>query len=398
MTEAHAIKLKPKCEGRIASGHPWVFSNEIDGDVKSIPPGGVVDVFDSRGKFLGRGYGNPASLISVRLLTKRRKEDIDSSFFYAQRLREALALRQDAYPGRTSMRLVFSEGDRLPGLVVDRYGDVLSVQITTLGMEQRKEALATALQEVFAPQGAVLRNEASVRLLEGLEQHTDVWFGEVPDEVTFDECGVTFSTAPLGGQKTGHFYDQVDNKRFAATFCKGRTVLDVYANTGGWALHALRAGAVSAVTIDSGAGNAERTLANAKANGFEGQVEAIDAEGKKTLQRFVAEGRRFGAVVLDPPAFAKTRKTANSALRGYREINALGLTLVEEGGYFFTSSCSYHAHEDRFLEAVNHGARDAGRRLQMIRRGEQAVDHPNLPAVPESRYLKSFAFRVGMDI
>jgi 23S rRNA (cytosine1962-C5)-methyltransferase len=397
MSDAHVLKIKPKHDRRIAEGHPWVFSNEIDGDVRTIPPGGVVDVVDSRGKFLGRGYGNPQSLIAARILTKGRKEDIDHPAFFAQRLREAVAMRSLTYPGRQSLRLVFSEADRLPGLVIDRYGDTLAVQITTLGMEHRKEALADAIQTVLSPAGVVLRNEIPVRKLEGLELHRDTWFGTPADEVEIDELGVKFRVGIAAGQKTGHFFDQADNKHFAAPLCAGRTVLDVYANTGGWALHALRAGAAQATTIDSDADNVTRTLANARLNGVAERLTAIAGEGKRTLQELVADGRRYGAVVLDPPAFAKQRKAAGSALRGYREINALGLTLLDDGGLLFTSSCSFHVQEDRFLESVMEGARDAGRRLVLLHRGAQAMDHPVLPQVPETRYLKCFAFRVHMN-
>jgi 23S rRNA (cytosine1962-C5)-methyltransferase len=394
MSEPTPLKLRAHHDRRVAAGHPWVFSNEIDGDVTKIPPGGAVDIFDSRGKFLGRGYGNPNSLIAARILSRRRREDVDHVSFYADRLREALALREAVYPGRRSLRLVFSEGDGLPGLVIDRYGDTLAVQITTLGMEVRRPLLEAAIRDVFAPSAAVLRNDAAVRGLEGLPQGREVWFGEPPEEVIVDEGGVSFAVPLLGGQKTGHFFDQYENKRFAARLCAGRSVLDVYANTGGWALHALAAGAKSAITVDSDPGNAERTLRNAMRNGMVGKLDAVCGEGKKTLQEFVQIGRRFGAVVLDPPAFAKQRKAVPAALKGYREINALGLMLVEHGGFFFTSSCSYHVLEDRFLDEISAAASDAGRTLRLVRRGEQACDHPMLPAVPETRYLKSFAFRV----
>jgi 23S rRNA (cytosine1962-C5)-methyltransferase len=394
MNDIVTIRLKPKHDQRVLAGHPWVFSNEIDGDVRAIPPGAVVDVMDTKGKFLGRGYGNPNSLITVRILSRRRKEDINSPWFYADRLREAAGLRDAIYPGRKSCRMVFSEGDGLPGLIIDRYGDALSVQISTFGMEVRKDALRTAIEEILKPSCAVLRNDAAVRGLEGLPQGREVWWGDVPDTVEIDELGVKFAVPLMGGQKTGHFYDQAENKRFAAPLCAGRTVLDVYANTGGWALHALRAGAKHATTVDSDVGNRDRTLVNADLNGVGDKITAIAGEGKETLGLMVGQGLRFGAVVLDPPAFAKQRKAATSALKGYREINGLGLMLVDHGGFLFTSSCSYHVEEARFLDEIQSAAREAGRVLRMVRRGEQACDHPVSPAVPESRYLKSFAFQV----
>lgn len=387
------VKLRNKHDRRVRDGHPWVFANEIDGDVPSLPAGGAVDVVDVRGQLLGRGYSNPRSLITVRLLS-RRIEDVDSVGFYVDRLGRALARREAALPGRTSLRVCHGEADDLPGLVIDRYADVLVVQITTLGMEVRKDLLRDAIVEVFAPRAAVLRSEGPSRGLEGLEDERGPWIGEPPDDVDIDEGGVRFRVPVKDGQKTGHFYDQALNRAFAGERCGGRTVLDVYANGGGWGLYALVNGARSVVAVDRSAACCERIAVNAGLNGVADRIEARESDGRTALQALVTEGRRFGAVVLDPPAFAKTRKAAGAALRGYREINALGATLVEPGGWLFTSSCSWHVQEDRFTEAVVAGARDAGRRLRLVRRGEQAPDHPVLPEVPETRYLKSLAFLV----
>lgn len=388
------IRLRPKRDKRVRNGHPWVFSNEIDGDVSALPPGGTIDVMDPKGKFLGRGTANPNSLIAVRIVSRRR-DDIDNPAFWTWKIREAIELRERALPGRQSCRLVHAEGDGLPGLVVDRFGDWLAVQLTTLGVEQRKDLIRDALLEAAKPVGMVLRSEGRNRQLEGLEDERGPWVGEPPEHVDIDENGVTFRIPLLGGQKTGHFFDQADNRRWAGTLCSGLDVLDVYANGGGWALHAIHHGAVSAVAVDKSEECVDRMVVNAELNGVE-EFTAVHAEGRKFLQQLTVEQRQFGAVMLDPPAFAKTRKAAGSALRGYQEINALGLSLVRPGGLFFTSSCSFHVHEDRFVEAVQKGAAQAGRRLRMIRRGEQAPDHPVDPAVPESRYLKSYAFEVRM--
>jgi 23S rRNA (cytosine1962-C5)-methyltransferase len=392
-----ALHLKPKHEKRARAGHPWVFSNEIVEKAPDIPSGDAVDVLDSKGAFIGKGYWNPASLIAVRILTRNRKDDIDSVIFYEQKLRNALCYRQSVYKDRKSLRLVHAEGDLLPGLVIDRYGDVLATQITTLGMEKRKDLLRQAVEEVFKPAGAILRSEGRNRQLEGLEDENATWFGDVDEQIIFDEFGVKFAVQPALGQKTGHFFDQAENRFFAGKLCAGKSVLDVYANSGGWALHALNHGADYAITIDKAALNAGRAEENARINGFADKFEAHTAEGRKTLIDMMEQNMRFGAVVLDPPAFAKTRKAAGPALRGYQEINRLGLCLVEPGGFLFTSSCSYHVQEDRYLEAIQTAAREMGRRLRIIRRGQQAPDHPVAPHIPETRYLKSYAFEVCLD-
>ncbi len=389
-----AVRLHPRHDQRVKAGHPWIFSNEIADDVKTLPAGGAVDVFDSKGAFVGRGYANPRSLIAIRLLSRRRKEDIDTPVFFAARLRDALAYRTACAPDRRSLRLVHAEADGLPGLVIDRFDNVLTVQITTLGMEVRKDAIEQAIREELAPDGVILRGDARMREMEGLEEERRLWFGEVPPEVAIDEHGVTFLVDAMGAQKTGHFYDQAENRRFAASLSKGRTVLDVYCNTGGFGLHALKAGATSVVAVDSSEETMQRAIRNAAANGVGDKFEGICAEGRTTLEKLVGQGRRFGSVVLDPPAFAKSRKVASKALVGYRDVNALGLMLVEEGGFLFTSSCSYHVEEERFIDTVVEAARKTGRKLRMVRRGEQAPDHPVVPAIPESRYLKSLAFHV----
>jgi 23S rRNA (cytosine1962-C5)-methyltransferase len=376
---------------RIRGGHPWVFSNEIADDVAALPDGGAVDVVDSSGAFLGRGTSNPRSLISVRLLAKTRV-DLDNPRWWTDRIRAAAAYREAIYPGRRSLRLVSSEGDGLSGLIVDRYDDVLAVQLTTAGTDRRKDLLAEALRAALRPASAVLRNDGRMRALEGLPEERAAWFGDVPASVEIEELGARFSIDPLGGQKTGHFYDQAENRRFAGRLCRGRTVLDVYAHTGAWGVHALVGGAERVTAVDRAEEACRRAQANAALNGFGDRFEARVGDAREVLHSL--QGSAFGAVILDPPAFAKSRKTAGNALRGYREINELGLRLVAPGGFLFTSSCSYHVEEDRFLEVVVDAARAVGRAIRLVRRGEQSPDHPVVPAIPESRYLKSLALEV----
>lgn len=388
------IRLRPRHDHRVRRGHPWVFANEIDGDVSALPRGGAVDVTDAGGRFLGRGTANPASLIAVRLLTRDPADDVDAAAFYEKRLREALARRARTCPGRTSLRLVHGEGDDLPGLVVDRYADQVVAQLGTLGMELRKELLAGAIAAVLAPTGATLRSEGPARRLEGLEDERRRWFGEVPEAVRIDEGGVSFQVGLLSGQKTGHFHDQAGNRAALAALCRGADVLDVYANSGGFGLHALVGGARRCTFVDRSATCGADIAGNAERNGVADRIEVRVADARDAMVALRAEGRTFGVVSLDPPAFAKTRKAAGAALKGYLDTNALGLALVEPGGLLATSSCSWHVEEERFFAAVAEAAARARRRLSWVRRGEQGPDHVARPEIPETRYLKHAVFRV----
>jgi 23S rRNA (cytosine1962-C5)-methyltransferase len=361
--------------------------------VASLPPGEAVEVCAPAGRVVGRGYCNPHSLITIRLLT-RGHADVDAPELYRERLAEALALRARALPGRVSMRVCAGEADGLPGLILDRYGDVLVAQVTTLGMERRKELLRAAIESVLAPRGVYLRNDVGARALEGLPQESEVWFGEVPERVEFDENGVRFVADPREGQKTGFFFDQAENRRFAAPRCAGLRVLDVYAHTGGWALHALVAGAREAVAVDVSAPACEAIAANARLNGVADRLTVVNEDAREAMERLREAGERFDVVCIDPPAFAKSRKKAGVALGAYKSVNATALRLVKPGGLFFTSSCSHHVLPDRFEDAVLAGARQAGRGLLLLRRGGQAPDHPILPGVPETEYLKHLAFYV----
>ena len=379
------------------AGHPWIFSNEIADDVSRLEPGGAVDVLDAAGRFLGRGYANPASLISVRVLTRDPADDIDHADFYVDRIKAALRLREVMVPGRRAYRLIASEADFLPGLVVDRFEDVLAVQIHTLGIERRAELVREALVSVLAPLGAALRNDASVRLLEGLTQESRLWFGEVPERVPFVAGHVhgrplALYADVLGGQKTGFFFDQAENRAFAAARSAGMKVLDVYANTGAWAVGAMLGGAEDALAIEVNPRTVELIQANAALNGL--SVRTVAADAREHMAALARSGERFDAVFLDPPAFAKNRKKAGIALHAYREVNRQAMALLHPGGLLYTSSCSFHILEERFTFEIQAAARQCGRELRQVRRGEQAPDHPVLPAIPESRYLKHHVYQV----
>ena len=391
-----AIRLRSGHDARLRHGHLWVFSNEILDDVSTLPAGGVVEVLDASGRFLGRGLSNPNSLISVRVCTRDVQDDLDSVDFYVKRIEAALDLRRRALPGRSSCRVFAGEADGLPGLILDRYEDIVAVQISALGLELRRPLLQEAIQRVLAPAGVVLRNEAGARALEGLPAERGVWWGEVPERVIFP-AGFLPNGQPLrlyadvlGGQKTGFFFDQAENRAYGWRCSPGRRVLDVYANTGGWCVGALASGAIEATAIESNAETCQILQDNAALND-RGPVTVLAEDARDALSRL--QGARFDLVFLDPPAFAKTRKKTPVALKAYREINRLALGALAPGGLLFTSSCSYHIFEDRFEAEVLAAAHEARRRLRQVRRGEQAPDHPVLPGHPETRYLKHLVYQ-----
>ena len=392
------VRLHSGASRRLRGGHLWVFANELATPVKDLVPGGAVRVLEADGRPLGVGYANPASLIAIRLLSHDPDADIDSVELYRDRLRDALAYRAIALPGRASLRLVAGEADGLPGLIVDRYQDpdtrkvVLAVQVTTLGLEQRRPLLREALTDLLSPDGVARCDTLSARRLEGLEERREIWWGEVPELVPFKENGVRLLADPLAGQKTGHFFDQADNRAFAFSLAGGRRVLDVYSHTGAWAVGAMVHGAAAAVAIDSSA----RALATLQSSAAKNAVTVatLDGDARARMEELTRQGERFDLVFLDPPAFAKSRRHAAGALKAYRDQNRMAMALVAPGGLLFTSSCSHHILEDRFQEEVVEAARRAGRSLRLVRRGQQAPDHPVHPGIPESRYLKHLVLQV----
>ncbi len=381
------ITLNRGEDRRIKGGHPWVFSNEIRELQGERIPGASAEVCDTGGGFLGTGYYNPHSLIAVRLLSRER-EDIDSPAFFKERIGRALELRRRLYPELATFRVVHGEGDFLPGLVVDKYGDLLSIQILTAGMEARRGAIVEALVELFSPRGIIARNDVAVRTLEGLDETVEVLYGEIPKTVEVEEHGLRFRVDLAGGQKTGHFLDQKENHLMLKGMAAGKRVLDCFSYSGSWGVHAAAFGAAEVTCLDI----SERAVAlareNAALNGLEGvtRVEACDAFDR--LRSLKLEGRRFDVVVLDPPAFVKSKKALKEAEKGYLTINRRGLELLTEGGYLITCSCSYHMGREPFRELLAQAARQAGRQVRVVETRSQAPDHPVLLAVPETEYLK----------
>ncbi|MEA3639152.1 MAG: class I SAM-dependent rRNA methyltransferase [Lamprobacter sp.] len=388
------LQLKKDQERRLLAGHDWVYSNEIDTDrtpLKPLEPGQPVEVFSKRGRWLGYGYANPRSLIAVRMTSRQREHPLSPSLF-VERIHHALALREQLYP-TPFYRLIHSEGDALPGLIVDRYGDLLVVQITTAGMERERGNLLAALEQVVRPTGILLRNDTAVREQEGLEQGIDWVLGEDQGEIELSEGGLRFQVSPQFGQKTGWFFDQADNRQQLHRLAPTGAVLDCCCYLGAWGLQAAVTGARSVTCIDSAASALAAVHANAALNGLQARVNSLQGDAFDALRALRDDQARFGMVILDPPAFIKRRRDEAEGQRAYQRLNRLGLEVLEAGGLLLTSSCSFHMGREDFLQTVQQAARRAGRRLQLIFTGSQGPDHPIHPAIPETAYLKMLVLR-----
>jgi 23S rRNA (cytosine1962-C5)-methyltransferase len=359
--------------------------------LKGLEPGQAVELFSQQGRWLGHGYLNPHSLLCARLVSRRRERPLTAALL-VQRVRAALELRERLYP-RPYYRLVYGEGDRLPGLVVDRYGDLLAVQITTAGMERVRAEVIAALEQVLRPTHIVLRNDTAVREQEGLALGVEWVVGDDPGELELIEGALRFGVLPGSGQKTGWFFDQADNRLALARFGPARRVLDVCCWIGGWGLQAARNGAEAVTLVDSSAPALERAVANAERNALGAAVTTRHGDAFEVLRGLREEGARFDLVVLDPPAFIKRRKDEREGTRAYQRLNRLGLELLEPGGLLVTSSCSFHLDRGAFLHAVQGAARRAGHELQLLLAGGQGPDHPVHPAIAETAYLKTFFLR-----
>jgi len=370
---------------RIAAGHLWVFSNEIAGSPKGFEPGSLVELRDRKDAFIGIGYINPHSLIAVRILT-RQKEDIDSHFF-KRRILDSLEYRKRFLEDMNSCRVVFSEGDFLPGLIVDKYDDCLSVQILTMGMEVWSQTIIEVLDEIFAPSVIVLRNDSSSRLLEGLKREKRVVKGTLDKLPVVREVSLLFEIDPLSGQKTGFFLDQRENRVAFSHLVKGGKGLDLFCYAGAWSLHLAQRGA-EVTGIDESENAIVQAQRNAEVNGLLERCVFKKADVFGFLKEEVSGGKVYDFVVLDPPAFVKSRTRVKEALRAYREINAHGMRLLRKGGFLATSSCSYHIGKEMFMEMLRSAARDAGRQVRVIEMRSQAKDHPILLSMPETEYLK----------
>ena len=384
------VTLRKTRETRVRGGHPWIYASEIEKVDGAFENGDIVDVADFRGKFIGRGFYNPQSQISLRILT-RNDEPCDREFF-ARRIRDAWDYRR-LLCDPMSCRLIYSESDFLPGLVVDKFADVLVLQSLSLGIERIKDMLCDLLMEIVQPVGIWERSDVPVRRLEGLEQTTGLLRGEVPDEVDMVENGIHFLVDVKQGQKTGFFLDQKQNRAALAPLCKDARVLDCFCHNGSFALHAAKYGADSVLGVDI----SEEALAvarrNAEINGF-GNVTFEAHNCFDLLRELTDAGEKYDLVILDPPAFTKNKAAVPSAIRGYKEINLRGLKLVRPGGFLVTCSCSQHVLPEMFQDVINQAARDAKKRIRLVEFRNQGYDHPILPQSVETKYLKTMIIQV----
>lgn len=393
--EIPAICLLKNHDRRLRAGHCWVYSNEVDvakTPLKGFAAGEQVAVLNAQGKWLGWATVNPNSLICARVVSRDREHLLDRSLL-VHRINIALGLRQALY-SKPYYRLVYGESDGLPGLVVDRFGDYLSVQIGTAGMEVLREDIVAALHKVLSPKGIVLRNDSGTRALEGLPSYVELALGQVPDRVEVLEGDCRFETSLHEGQKTGWFYDQVSNRNRLAPYVPGKTVLDVFSYAGGWGLRALSLGATHTTCVDASAAAVAAVRHNAELNGMSGRADAVQGDAFEVLKAFRQEQRRFDLIVVDPPAFIKRRKDMDEGALAYRRINEAAMGLLAKDGYLVSASCSHHMGEDHFLTLLQQAARATDRSLQLLERGQQGPDHPVHPAMPETAYLKANYLRV----
>ncbi len=390
------LTLRKGEDRRLLAGHLWIFSNEVDvakSPLTSFAPGDCVRVESAQGRPLGSAYVNPGALIAGRVYCQDATRTLDAELLRA-RLASALALRQDLFDA-PYYRLAFGEGDLLPGLVVDRFGDVLAVQIGTAGMERLRAEIVAALAELVRPTGILFKNDLPGRELEGLPRSVEAAMGSVPDEAEIEENGCRFVFPLAGGQKTGWFYDMRANRALAASLARGRSALDVFSYAGGLGLACAQAGAASATCLDASRTALDFATKSAELSGLADRVQTLCVDALAGLKNLRAQGQSFGLVSVDPPAFVKRRKDMEKGLAAYRTVNRLALDLTEDNGFFLSCSCSQHVGREDLRKMLCGAARDAGVRLQILTSCHQAADHPIHPAMPETEYLKGFLCRVS---
>ena len=399
------IIITPKGEAALTGGHPWVYEGEVTAVGSGAEDGGLVDVVSRRGSWLGCGFYNSRSKIRVRLVSRNANDDF-SDAFWERRIRYAWEYRKTVM-GETDSRccrVIFGEADLFPGLTVDRFESVLVTQTLSLGMERIKGRLFPLLARVLREDGQDIRgiyerNDVAIRVLEGMAQDKG-WYplpGETPPaetSVDITENGITYTVDFENGQKTGFFLDQKYNRLAVSRLAKGRTVLDCFTHTGSFALNAARGGAAHVTAVDVSEFAVKCAAENARRNGLDGVMDCVAANVFDLLPQLEKQPRKYDFIILDPPAFTKSRKTVHNAMTGYKEINYRAMKLLPRGGYLATCSCSHFATEELFIRMLRSAARDAGVQLRQIEARQQCADHPILWGVDETNYLKFFIFQV----
>lgn len=387
---APKVSLLAKHDRRVRGGSPWIFANEIDmtPELKALPRGTLVRLALSSGRLYGQAQFNPHSLIVGRLLTRNLETPIDAGFF-ARRISRAKALRERLIGG-VAYRLIHAEGDQLPGVIVDRFDDVLVVQLNTAGAELARDALVDALREVLAPRVIILRRDGRARALEGLDQQPPEILGDLTGPVAVQEGVYRFLADPLEGQKTGWYFDQRFNRALLADLSRDLRVLDLYSYAGGFALAAAQAGAASVLAVDRSQPALDLAERAAVDTGVKDRLTTKVGDVFEVLGQLETEKRRFDVVIADPPPFAPAKKDVPTALKGYRKLTRAAAAAVAQDGFLAIASCSHHIDEAAFFDTVRHGLKDAGRSARLLGRYGAGPDHPQHPALPETRYLKLF--------
>ncbi len=394
-TDFAPLRLRKNEDRRLRAGHLWVYSNEVDVEatpLRHFAPGQPVAIQSSNGKVIGTGYVNPNTLLCARLVSRDPDHPLSPSLL-VHRLNVALSLRERLY-NRPFYRLVYGEGDGLPGLIIDRYGDLCVAQITTAGMDRFKEDILAALQKVLKPVAVLWRNDGPMRELEGLERYVADAAGTVPDTVAIEEDGLQFQIAPKTGQKTGWFYDQRDNRARLDRYIANRRVLDVFSYTGAWGIRAAVRGAREVVCVDSSAAALEQVKVHATLNGVSDQMQIRQGDAFEALKALREAHERFDVVIIDPPAFVKRRKDFKEGSLAYRRINEMAMQVLERDGLLISCSCSQLLPREALIQVLLQGSRHLERNLVILEQGRQGPDHPVHPAIPETDYLKTILARV----
>ena len=386
------VYLKRKIALRIANGHPWIFNNEVETIEGEVNGGDTVEVFTHDKKFLGKGYINPKSQILVRLLTREKNEEINENFFLT-RIRQCWEYRKKL--GYTeNCRLVFGEADGMPQLIIDKFNDYFVIQTLALGIDKWKPAIVNALNQVFRPKGIYERNDVPVRELEGLQQQKGFLSAPFDTKIIITENGLNFHVDIENGQKTGYFLDQRDNRRSIQHIVRGADVLGAFTYTGTFEIHAAHYGAKSVMGIDISENAVQQATRNAQLNGVENICRFVAANAFDVLKQWSKEGKQHDIVMLDPPAFTKSRETIQKAITGYKEINLRGMKLIKPGGFLVTSSCTNLVNPEMFLQIIDMAARDARRKIRQVTFQTQSSDHPIIWGMDNTQYLKFLIVQV----